>query len=143
MKKIKTKQWVLSYLVTDFEFIISLGITTGSLYKYVQSSEVAILQLNFSTDGIVYDIGVVDDKVTSDPYPVNWKKSNSKQERSFWDKIVDFFKSIGSVIGNFFDGIANSWYWIVIAVVGVVLLILCIIFAPSILSFLVLCLKGL
>lgn len=142
-EKIKTKQWVLSYLVTDFEFIISLGNMSGSLYKYVHSSEVAILQLNFSTDGIVYDIGVVDDKVTSDPYPVNWNKYNGKQERSFWDKIADFFKSVGSAIGNFFDSIASSWYWIVIVIVGVVLLILCIIFAPSILSFLVLCLKGL
>ncbi|MDE6402166.1 MAG: hypothetical protein K2L54_06085, partial [Clostridiales bacterium] len=129
--KVKTKKWVLSYLVTDFELLYMGTALLGNTYKYVKTSEVAMLQLKFSTDGIVYDIGVVDDKVTSDPYPVNWNKRNGKTEQSFWDKVVNFFKSIGSFFSDLFSW--DNWEWILIVVLGVIILIALIIFiGPSV-----------
>ena len=115
--KIKEKQWVLSYSVTNFELIVpNLGAVASNIYKYVKHSEVSVLQLNFSSDGVVYDIGVVDDKITSDPYPVNWNKGNGNTKRSFWDKVTDFFNKIGAFFARLGDGISKNLYWILIVV---------------------------
>ncbi|WP_251182181.1 hypothetical protein [Anaerocaecibacter muris] len=66
----------------------------------------------------------MDNKQTGSRDPVN------PQGIGLWEMIKDFFKTIG----NWF---ADNWHWVVIVIVGVVLLILCIMFAPTIF----LCLK--
>ncbi len=120
--KIKSKDYVLCFYESDYIYKqrppIELSITETIV------SDVTILRLKFETDGIMYNLGVVDNKQTGSRDPVN------PQGIGLWEMIKDFFKTIG----NWF---ADNWHWVVIVIVGVVLLILCIMFAPTIF----LCLK--
>ena len=57
-------QWVLRFTETDYKDIPQLN--GVHLISYTEVSEVTILRLKFETNGIVYNLGVVDDKHTLD-----------------------------------------------------------------------------
>ena len=83
------KQWVLSFYESDYEkWSDSIG--TVALYDYetgVNVRDVTILRLKFETDGVVYNLGVVDNKQTGSEDP-------SGYTQTFWEKVVEWFNNL-------------------------------------------------
>lgn len=74
--------------------------TTGDYKtKQIINSEIAdvsILRLKFETDGITYNLGVVDNKQSPKPdqRPGNWADS-----KTLWEMYIDFCKFLESLTG--------------------------------------------
>lgn len=141
---IANKQFVLSYLTTDFKQLY-MGVPIGllgmfTMYSKTFVSDVTMLRLNFLSDGKAYTMGVVDNKVTPDPYPDNWAVPDPNKS-SFWNDIAGFFKRIGKFFSTSFNG--NWWVWIIIAVAVFVVILLLPTLLPLLLNGLILLLKGL
>lgn len=70
-EQLTDKQWVLRFLETDYiKPVPAIGFVTVTA-KGTQVSEVTILRLKFESDGIVYNLGVVDNKQTGNGSPDN------------------------------------------------------------------------
>lgn len=68
-KALDGKQWVLRFTETDYDYY---NFGTGSTsYSYTLVGDVTILRLKFETDGIVYNLGVIDNKQTGSTTPIN------------------------------------------------------------------------
>lgn len=124
-KKVKDKQWVLSFTETPYTVdgaTVALGGLIGGLispglgvalggalaaitYDAVEVSEVSVLRLKFETDGRVYNLGVVDNKQTG-----SLKPSNGANPWAWWQWAL-------LIIG-------------IIIIVAVVLTVLSVIFPP-------------
>ena len=66
LEDLKNMDWILRFEETDFTSVVGMYVTnTGTLV-----SEVTILRLKFQTDGVTYNLGVVDNKQTGsrDPF---------------------------------------------------------------------------
>lgn len=83
---LNNKQWVLRFLETDY--ISTVASVTFNTFTEVR--EVTILQLTFETEGVTYNLGVVDNKQSGDLNPDN----NYGGLPAWLQKIVDFFKGI-------------------------------------------------
>lgn len=116
---IQNTKWVLLFYET--EVVRDPGQQPGHWIEYgTKVSEVAILRLKFVTDGIVYNLGAVSDKVTGDNIPGN---DNTNE----WD-IPEFFG----------DGLFGlSWETLIMIAAGIVLLIILMPFLPTIASIIV------
>ena len=84
---LENQQWILRFVETDVTSII--GIATS--VERTQVSEVTILRLKFETDGVVYNLGVVDNKQTSSENPFG--KGDTAVDDA-WEKFVKDFKAI-------------------------------------------------
>lgn len=73
------KQWVLRFVETDISMVVGQGSTVTF---WTDISQVTILRLKFVTDGKVYDLGAVSDKVTGDNKPGN---NNTNEHASLWE----------------------------------------------------------
>ncbi len=125
-----TRKWVLCYRETPYDQVNSPFEQwfDGSTGGYWYDLDIVVLRLKFETDGTVYDMGTVSNKVNQSTI------IQGNMPKSFWETIADFFKSVG----NWFS---ENWHWILIAVLGIILLIVLMPFMPVILSFLATCLK--
>ncbi|MDE5654373.1 MAG: hypothetical protein K2I46_02060 [Clostridia bacterium] len=65
---LESKQWVLRFVETEISMIIGQGTT---ITFWTDISQVTVLRLKFVTDGKVYNLGAVSDKVTGDNKPGN------------------------------------------------------------------------
>ncbi len=83
INSLEGKQYVLSFLVTDYDH--SNPTIYSSLKLYTEVTDVSILRLKFESQGITYNLGAVSNKQTG---------SNEPDNITFWDKIVDFFDSL-------------------------------------------------
>ncbi len=63
---VKDKQWVLSFLETSYE--VKKSVHEENYYS-TRVSNVSILRLKFETDGVIYDLGVIDNKQSGDGIP--------------------------------------------------------------------------
>lgn len=108
--ELQKQKWVLRFKETDYSVTYhknsSLYVTDGTLI-----GDVTILRLKFVTDGITYNLGVVDNKQTGGTDPVN---------------------NIETKIG-----LNSTFSWILFFVLIVVLLIVLLPFLPTILSVIV------
>ena len=88
-----------------------------------------LLRLEFETEGSYYNLGVVDNKQTSDGKPDNEPVEDSSGTNIIGNKIKNLFKPIALDIENFFKSI-SWWIWVIVgcAVVAVALIILSIAF---------------
>lgn len=125
-----TRKWVLCYRETPYDQVNNIfedwfDSSTGGYWYDV---DIAILRLKFETAGKVYDMGTVSNKVNQSVIV------QGNTPKSFWESVADFFKTIG----NWF---ADNWDWLLIVVLGVILLIVLMPFMPTILSFILMCLK--
>ena len=107
MQDIKDKKWILRFAETEYkEYRTSASNNVDALFQkdIVEKTivgSVSILRLKFETDGIVYNLGVIDNKQQGDGNPDNYTK------RTFaW----------------------NEEFKILLAILGLILL--CIVFAP-------------
>lgn len=65
LEDLKNMDWILRFEETDFTSTVGMYVTnTGTLV-----SEVTILRLKFQTDGVTYNLGVVDNKQTGSKDP--------------------------------------------------------------------------
>lgn len=65
LEDLKNMDWILRFEETDFTSTVGMYVTnTGTLV-----SEVTILRLKFQTDGVTYNLGVVDNKQTGNKDP--------------------------------------------------------------------------
>lgn len=150
-EKISNKQWVLRFLSAPYVRILIPSGSPLSYYYCTFVSDVSVLTLKFESNGVVYEMGVVNDKYTGSNIPVNTNQydtvrdSDSKSYwRKFWNGVRKFFDDIYDFFKSLFDGSSSSWIsWLI--VIGVVLLILLIlpITGPLIMSGIKLIAKGL
>lgn len=83
--QLENKQWVLRFYETEYSHS---GGNLGNLYGHGTGVvEVTILRLKFETDGITYDLGVVDNKQSGSLTPSN-------EVPSWWTAIVDWFNKL-------------------------------------------------
>ena len=106
--ELEDKSWVLRFLETNRTNKTTLG---GTEYSSTLVGDVTILRLKFVTDGITYNLGVVDNKQTGGTDPVN------NIEKTIW--------------------LNSTFLWILFLVLIVVLLIVLLPFLPTILSVIV------
>mgnify|MGYP006956057473 CR=1 FL=1 len=70
LAELKGKKWVLRFAETSYS--LSGYSTTGSTFEsYTLVGDVTILRLKFETDGITYNLGVIDNKQTGGKEPSN------------------------------------------------------------------------
>lgn len=70
LNELKGKKWVLRFAETSYS--LSGYSTTGSTFEsYTLVGDVTILRLKFETDGITYNLGVIDNKQTGGKEPSN------------------------------------------------------------------------
>ena len=70
LSNIEDKQWVLSFVDTDYTLEV-LPTGGGGIENYTIVGDVSILRLKFKSDGLVYDLGVVDNKQSGSFVPDN------------------------------------------------------------------------
>ena len=107
------KQWVLRFLETQ-RTQTETGVLGYKKYKseFTKVDKVAVLRLEFETDGRVYNLGTVSDMVSGDNSPGNVEPK--PEEESFWDKVGKFFEKLWNNVKGF-----KWWHWLLI-VLGVI-----------------------
>ena len=112
------KQWVLRFTETKREQTkrVILGYETRTV-DWTQIRKVAVLRLEFETDGRVYNLGTVSDAVSGDNRPGNVEPK--PEDLSWWEKVGRFFENIWNSIKNFFKGF-KWWQWVLL-ILGVIL----------------------
>ena len=105
--ELEDKAWVLRFLETNHTNKTTLN---GTEYSSTLVGDVTILRLKFVTDGITYNLGVVDNKQTGGTDPVN---------------VIQRLLGLNPVVT-----------WLLLAVILFVVLIVLMPFLPTILSFL-------
>ncbi len=127
-KGLNGKQWILRFAETEVNYWG--GAASDVVQSYTKVTAVTILELHFKSNGIVYNLGVVDNKQSGDDKPGNVQDNDPLQ----WLKDI-------------LNWIKDNWYWLVIGAVGILALIVLAPFLPSIAiaigNFLLLLLKGL
>lgn len=79
------KDWVLRFAETDYNS--ALGINGVQTITFTEVTDVTILRLKFETNGIVYNLGVVDNKQSGDIIPDNISKL-SLLEKIFYSILI-------------------------------------------------------
>ena len=70
LTELKGKKWVLRFAETNYS--LSSNYATGATFEsYTLVGDVTILRLKFETDGITYNLGVIDNKQTGSAEPSN------------------------------------------------------------------------
>lgn len=72
---LKNKKWVLRFAETSYS--LSSGVGSNSTYTTLVG-DVTILRLKFETDGVTYNLGVIDNKQTGSDKPSNEEKVQVK-----------------------------------------------------------------
>lgn len=108
---IQEMQYVLRFDATDYIYTEILGISPGIMEEFTIIEDVTILRLMFELDGVVYNLGVVDNKTNGTGIPdniVNWSATFSEE-----------FKQVMKIIG-----------YILLVIIIVALLSLLAVFTP-------------
>ena len=84
LNALNDKQWVLRFYESDYQ----LNVGSLTTYEAVQEvGDVTILRLKFETNGVVYNLGVVDNKQSGDIEPDN-------KQPTLWDKVWNYLWKI-------------------------------------------------
>ena len=124
---IKNNEFVLVFLTTPFTQEQKYSFMQGHSYEYngTKVSDVKILRLMFETDGITYNLGTILDGIEADDIPGN----------AVIVKPIGFWAYIWRCIVRLFDGTATLSE----QVVAVIVLFICLILLPTVLTILSLC----
>lgn len=69
LSELKGKKWVLRFAETSYLYNHPAPFTDS--YQFTVVGDVTILRLKFETDGVVYNLGVIDNKQTGSNDPIN------------------------------------------------------------------------
>lgn len=111
-ENLQGKDWVLRFAETDYHFKATTGPFPTFSDNGTKVEEVSIMRLKFETNGVVYNLGVVDNKQTGSDVP-------SGKTKTWFEKLLEFLK---------------EYWWLVL--LGLVVLFIVIAFLPSVLNFL-------
>ncbi len=112
---ILSRQWVLCYRETPYDQVNNVfedwfDSTGGYWYDF----EITVLRLKFETNGKVYDMGTVSNKVDQKV------TITGNKPKGFWESVGDFFE--------------DNWEWLVAILIVIILFIIFMPFMPTILS---------
>lgn len=99
-------EWVLRFAETDYYRSNDTQVET-----YTEVLECSILRLEFESQGISYNLGVVDGVRVPGSTP-----DNNAGFESFEDFIVSLLKRIWNTIKTFFTGKSTWWIYVIVAV---------------------------
>ena len=123
---VKNKQWVLRFYESEYKDnatyvgpLLTKRIETGT-----DVEQVTILRLKFETNGVVYNLGVVDNKQTGDDEPGNIVKTNMED---ILEQILNFFKDV-------INFLKNNWQYFVYGILGLIALIFIAPFMPMLIT---------
>lgn len=71
LKYLKECEWVVRFAETDYYYQLTGGYIPSRHIMYTIVSDVSILRLQFVTDGVVYNLGVIDNKQSGSQTPIN------------------------------------------------------------------------
>lgn len=121
---LQSKKWVLRFAETSY----SLNSGTGSVTSFsTMVGDVTILRLKFETDGITYNLGVIDNKQTGGDKPINEEEIKPEiNERGKWIIIAvilivalillaPLLPVIISFIGKLIVWISKGLWWLISA----------------------------
>lgn len=105
-EQLKNKKWILRFAETTY-FVESVGV--GYHYE-TNVNEVSVLRLKFEENDIVYNLGVVDNKQSSDNIP-----DNATEQSLNWLLIIVclIFLFIVLFVPDFFVLLGKSIWWII------------------------------
>lgn len=112
--------WVLRFWESDYTASLS-GTTIPDYARYSVVFDVTILRLKFETLGTVFNLGVVNNKVSHSGEVVPPANNSDNPFEKFFKPILDFFKGVG-------DAAASYWWLFVIIGILVLLAVLSIFF---------------
>lgn len=102
-KDLEGMLWVLRFAETEYT-------SSASRYSSVQNgtriSDVTILRLKFETDGVTYNLGVVDNKQTSSTTPDG---GTNPPIVYWWARLAAAFKAIGLWLNKAFSWFGEHW----------------------------------
>lgn len=116
-KVVENKAWVIRFHKIENKYN---NLTQKPIAGTYRASNTTILRLKFITDGVAYNLGVVDNRQTS-----SGNIDNIQDDDDFWKQFKDFFVNLGKWFEDY-------WEWIVVGVLIVIALILLSPFLPSI-----------
>ena len=94
--KIENKTWVLRFFETEYEKATT-PITLVSRERYYEVSEGTILRLKYITEGVTYNLGVVDNKQTGSGKPSNPTDTKFDFLGYVWNCVINLFTGQASV----------------------------------------------
>ncbi len=118
---IQNKKWILRFAGTEYKRYPANGFSED----YYKVTDVSILRLKFETDGVIYNLGVVDNKQSGRPNDPDNEQKEEVQPPTFdwvkelWDKIWRVLKIV------------------LFALVGIAVFILVIFLFPHIITFVI------
>ncbi len=96
LEELKGKNWVLRFVETAYK---EDGTTDSHFVTQQIVGNVATLRLKFETDNIVYNLGVVDNKVTGDVNPINETKVTIEPNIPDWLKTILYVLLVVILVG--------------------------------------------
>ena len=108
-KNLENMQWVLRFAETDYTEYNGMF---NPHYEATKVSEVTILRLKFETNGLVYNLGVIDNKQSGDDIPGN-------NENSWFDDLIKWLIRIALIVLAiilvivFFPYIVKGIWWLI------------------------------
>lgn len=83
-KDIEGMSWVLRFALTEFnDYYEGSGLTKTHYVNYTIVGSVSILRLKFLSGGVVYDLGVIDNKQQGDGIPDNYTETTLELKNAF------------------------------------------------------------
>lgn len=109
---LKGKQWVLRFVETSYELNGGMG-STWSHSTIV--GDVTILRLKFETDGVIYNLGVIDNKQSGDPHnPINTERVKvGLSKTGKWILIAIAIILVLVILGPILPYIVKAVLWII------------------------------
>ena len=91
--------WVLRFYESTYQLDTS-GVTSSGYMKIsgTEVSDVMLLQLEFETDGVTYNLGVIDNKQSGSDVPDNESKLTVELSEDFSDYLKIILFAVGSVL---------------------------------------------
>lgn len=108
-KNLENMQWVLRFAETDYTEYNGMF---NPHYEATKVSEVTILKLKFETNGLVYNLGVIDNKQSGDDIPGN-------NENTWFDDLIKWLIRIALIVLAiilvivFFPYIVKGIWWLI------------------------------
>lgn len=90
LSELKGKKWVLRFAETSYLYNHPAPFTDS--YQFTVVGDVTILRLKFETDGVVYNLGVIDNKQTGSNDPINDTDINIDVNPTIKDGLKKNFK---------------------------------------------------
>lgn len=118
LSDLEGKQWILRFYETEYDFF-TMAAAGGTGEAYTRVLNVTILRLKFETDGVVYNLGVVDNHQTGPDDP--FASADTKFD-DFMEGMEDWFNRLFNGIGTFAKILLICLVVVLVAVIVAILM---------------------